>query len=129
MALLPTLPTLLLALSLQSFVSAHGATSPLALARRSAYHLDARAALSRCSHKLRLRELATHRLARRAELIESYLSRRSVEKRAFVPRPMSKLQGNGSEPCILAPEVTIGPYCGFTLEAWRRGWGMGEGRG
>ncbi|KAA8903853.1 Intradiol ring-cleavage dioxygenase [Sphaerosporella brunnea] len=104
MAILSTLLTALLA---ATAAVAHD-DSPGALSRRAIHRLEARNLLSACSQKLRARELVEPRLARRAELLETHFRKRGLDALQMPILP----DGNSRQPvpCILTPEVTVGPY-------------------
>jgi hypothetical protein len=108
MTILSTLVTslLLATAALTPDVYAHD-TSPGAISRRAIHQLAARNSLSKCSSKLRSRDFVSTRLARRAELLESHFQKRSLDTRT-APKPLAP--GKRAEPCILTPEVTVGPY-------------------
>ncbi|KAI5858847.1 Intradiol ring-cleavage dioxygenase [Tricharina praecox] len=80
------------------------------MAKRAVHSLKARNSLAKCSEKLKSRDFVEHRMARRAELIESHFEKRTLETRQWQNRPPPQAPGNTSEPCILTPEVTVGPY-------------------
>lgn len=80
--------------------------SPAEIARRNTHAIAARATLSKCSEKLKARDFVERRLARRDQLIGQHVQKRNLE---FV-QDLSRRQDTNSSVCILAPEVTVGPY-------------------
>ncbi|KAI5842231.1 Intradiol ring-cleavage dioxygenase [Tricharina praecox] len=107
-------PLTLIALFLATLLSvpsvfAHD-TLASGIAVRSAHLHQARAAFAKCSGKLQSRDVIAHRVARRAELVESHLEKRRVEKRQWIPMPPVTPPGNNTGACVLTPEVMVGPY-------------------
>ncbi|KAF8253982.1 aromatic compound dioxygenase [Wilcoxina mikolae CBS 423.85] len=86
-----------------SIVHAHD-ESAQAVAKRQLHTHHARAAFSKCSHKLKARDLAERRLARRDELIGDHLAKREVFD--FDPH----WPNYTAAPCFLAPEVMVGAF-------------------
>lgn len=104
------------------FVSAHGAMeTPQELARRAEHINQARDSLSKCAEQLRTRERMEQRLRRRNALVDEFLEikkREGVEislNPALHQRDLSssvdlKTLFPTNPKCVLAPELTIGPY-------------------
>lgn len=114
-----------------ALVDAHD-HSPAAVARRNAHEIRAREAMSKCSHELKARELVEHRLARRAQLVESHLAKRRLQADAAKSHDYRGQQpkddcyppavmANYSSSCILTPEALVRalssppPSCSFRL--------------
>lgn len=111
--------------------------SAAAVARRDAHAIRARGAMSKCSQKLKARELVEHRLARRAQLLGAHLAERRLQARAagatdypaqhpedgYYPPPVVT---NYSSSCILTPEIlvrvllSLPPSCSFRLSGANR---------
>lgn len=122
-------PLTLIALFLATLLSvpsvfAHD-TLASGIAVRSAHLHQARAAFAKCSGKLQSRDVIAHRVARRAELVESHLEKRRVEKRQWIPMPPVTHPGNNTGACVLTPEVMVGPYCECASASRGRWWLMG----
>lgn len=113
MAILSTLFTALIAASsIFAPVYSHD-DSAAGIARRENSQIHGRAQLAKCSTNLRRRDIVENRLARRAELVEMHLAKRTLEKRHYVATSEVQAGKNTSQPCLLAPEATVsyGPHC------------------
>ncbi|KAI5792552.1 Intradiol ring-cleavage dioxygenase, partial [Peziza echinospora] len=111
-----------LAAASTDFAIAHGDESHDALSRRNDHMAHSRRALEKCSEKLRSRDRIAQRYAKRNEMIDQHLSKRKLNKRdgfnlnpALAKRDLTTVVDLESlfpaEPeCLLAPELTIGPY-------------------
>lgn len=93
--------------------------SPAVLKRRADHEIYATRQLSKCSHKLRKREVVENRLAKRDALINGHLQKRglsgagiekALKKRTAVEVDEKPAGEKGSNTCILTPEVMVGPY-------------------
>ena len=125
----------LVALCLAGSALSHGTTySPAELAKRAEVQTIARRSLAGCQSKLRARGGVVERsMARRAALAEKarrdlglrteapYLRRRDVDSVTSTSHASNEtgltsdsnpFDGNSS--CVLAPEVTQGPYCMYS---------------
>jgi len=103
-------------------VVAHGAMeSPAELAIRAEYVSNARRSLAKCAHQLQTRERLEQRLHRRAELVDKFVEMKkrdgveinlnpALHKRDLSDKVKVDSLFSSNPKCVLAPEVTFGPY-------------------
>lgn len=119
---LSTLLVVLVSNPSRPFVSAHGAMeSPQELARRAEHINQAGASLAKCAEQIRTRERMEQRLRRRNELVDQFVEMKkrggveislnpALEKRDLSESVDIKSLFPSNTTCVLAPELTIGPY-------------------
>ncbi|RPB29052.1 aromatic compound dioxygenase [Terfezia boudieri ATCC MYA-4762] len=105
-----------------SNVAAHGAMeTPQELARRAEHINQARASLEKCAEKIHTRERIEQRLRRRNALVDQFVEMKKrdgveislnpeLRKRDLSSKVDLKSLFPANPACVLAPELTIGPY-------------------
>ncbi|KAL7269078.1 hypothetical protein RUND412_008271 [Rhizina undulata] len=102
--------------SLSSIVLAHGEPNTVeAISARNVHVVKARSSLEKCSEKLKARDRVSARLAKRNAMLDRHIKMKRSEGMEITPNPLHKRQTDASDlfgtvECVLAPEVTVGPY-------------------